>query len=125
MKYEDEFRNYLATERQSSRSKKPYTKKVIGDIVRRCKAVEAHTGKQLTDHIATSPEKLDRMIEDIRYERYGATSTNPYSYLSLISSVKIYYDFLVLRLNRLPMETSNSGGIGACKATSNESAAKK
>jgi hypothetical protein len=97
MKHEAEFRSYLTTVRKSSKTGKAYAPKVVTDMLRRCRKVEALLRIELSQAISGSSKGLEDVCETIRQSRLTSTPTMPYAHLSLINAVRIYADFFALR----------------------------
>lgn len=71
-----------------------YAPKVVTDLLRRCRTVEALLMIELSSATVGSGAATENVCETIRNERLGSTATMPYAHLSLINAVRIYSDFL-------------------------------
>ena len=96
MKHDSEFRAYLTNVRKSSKTLKPYSPKVITDLLRRCRTVEALLAIELSPSTASS-KGAEEICETVRRARLGSTPGTPYAHLSLTNAVRIYADFLAWR----------------------------
>jgi hypothetical protein len=94
MKHESEFRAYLTNVRKSSKTHEAYSPKVVTDLLRRCRAVEALLSIELPSSVATSATRNEEICETIRQARLSSTPGTPYAHLSLINAVRIYSEFL-------------------------------
>lgn len=99
MEHQVEFRGYLTNVRKSVKTGKAYAPKVVTDILRRCRLVEAAFAMELTEQLVDSGATAE-ICERIRLDRLGSTETTPYTYLSLINSVRIYDDFVAWRAKK-------------------------
>lgn len=97
MKHEADFRSYLSDVRVSSKTGKAYSPKVVTDILRRCRMVEAFLCVELSTANLGTHKDRELLCDKIRLDRLGATPTVPYAHLSLINAVRIYADFLMWR----------------------------
>jgi hypothetical protein len=94
MKYDSEFRLYLTSVRKSRKTLKPYSPKVITDLLRRCRTVEALLSIDLSQATVGTTKGTDEICATIRQAKLASTPTTPYAHLSLINAVRIYADFL-------------------------------
>lgn len=97
MKHDSEFRLYLTHVRKSSRTLKPYSPKVITDILRRCRSVEALLLIELSPSTVSNAKDTQGICETVHQAKLGSTPTTPYAHLSHTSAVRIYADFLAWR----------------------------
>lgn len=97
MKNEVEFRSYLTSVRVSSKTGLPYTPKVVTDILRRVRIAETLLSIEISAASVGMKANLEKVCKRLRDERMGSTPTTPYLHLSLISSVRIYSDFVEWR----------------------------
>ena len=94
MKHDSEFRLYLTNVRKSSRTHKLYSPKVVTDLLRRCRTVEAHLSIEPSQSTVGSTKGSTEVCETVRQAKLGSTPGIPYAYLDLINAVRIYADFL-------------------------------
>lgn len=94
MKHEVEFRSYLSSVRVSSKTGLPYTPKVVTDILRRVRIAETLLAIEISPISVGLKANLEKVCQRLRDQRISSTPTTPYAHLSLISSVRIYSDFL-------------------------------
>ncbi len=97
MKHDSEFRLYLTNVRKSSRTLKPYSPKVITDLLRRCRTVEALLLVELSQSTVGSATGTEEICETVHKAKLGSTPTTPYAHLSLTNAVRIYAEFLAWR----------------------------
>jgi hypothetical protein len=100
MKYESEFREYLTNVRKSSKTREPYSSKVVTDLLRRCHAVEALLSIELPASVSSSAKGIEGICATIRQAKLSSTPGVPYAHLSLINAIRIYSEFLLWRRSR-------------------------
>ncbi len=94
MKHEAEFASYLTTAKKSSKTNRPYSIKVAGDTVSRCKAVERNLCFELSPKSAGSDAAVQKLVEAIKGSRIGTSDKLPYAYNAHILAVRLYREFL-------------------------------
>lgn len=94
MKNESEFASYLTTVKRSSKTQKPFSTKVAGDTVSRCKAVERALGIEMSARTFGSEEHAQKVCGEIKSSKISSTEARPYAHNELILAVRTYCEFL-------------------------------
>lgn len=97
MRHETEFRIFLTTEKRSARTGLPFSAKVAGDTVSRCKAVERFFKVELSERTIGTDDAAHELCHQIKAGQISSTSSRPYAHNELILAIRIYREFLATR----------------------------
>lgn len=94
MKHETEFRQFLTTEKLSSRTNRPFSPKVASDTISRCRTVERLMSLELSGKTLGSDAAASRLCAQITAARVSSTVGRPYAHNELVLAVRTYREFI-------------------------------